>query len=290
MARKQSFDEINFEKFSGRRRKPRGRQSIRQLSLLAEEPGRLDYEQTFRDGDLQSLYENGLINELLAEIKSGKEATVYLARGDHGLLAVKMYRDAELRSFGNDQLYREGRAIVDKRLRRAITGNTRKGRSARQGMWVAEEYSKLCKLHAAGLACPRPLAIAGRTIAMEFIGEDGDPAPRLADVSLSPPEAEQAFAQCMELVACMLACDCVHSDLSAFNILWHKQRAIVIDFPQMADFHLHPRAWYLLWRDVENLCASFARLGLIREAENVMELVNERARVLRWQQKSDGNS
>ncbi len=237
------------------RRKPSGRKSVNQLRTAAG---------TFTDPGLQGLFEQGLITELVGELKSGKEATVYLARGPQGLIAAKLYRDARVRSFKNDTRYRDGRFIGDARAKKAIEQRSRTGVSVQQSLWVMHEYSQLWALFEAGLPVPKPLvgpgaddcARAGRTVLMGFIGDESGAAPRLSDVRLSRDEAADAFEQSVRLLVALLKLGKVHGDFSAYNLLWWEGRVIIIDVPQMVEVAENREAAALLERDVRSLCTS----------------------------------
>jgi RIO kinase 1 len=252
------YDDLSesSEPFSKRkdRRKPKGRRSVNKLKQAGG----------FDDSGLQRLFEQGLITELLGELKSGKEATVYLARGPQGLAAAKLYRDAAVRSFKNDSIYRDGRFIGDARLKKAIEQRSKTGMSAQQALWIMHEYLQLWTLHDAGISAPKPLvgpgaddcAKAGRVVLMEFIGDDEGAAPRLSDVRLSPTEAEDAFEQSVGLLTQLLKLGKIHGDFSAYNLLWWQGRVIVIDVPQTVEVAENPNAAALLERDVVSLCRS----------------------------------
>ncbi len=237
------------------RRKPSGRKSVNQLRTAAG---------TFTDPGLQGLFEQGLITELVGELKSGKEATVYLARGPQGLIAAKLYRDARVRSFKNDTRYRDGRFIGDAGAKKAIEQRSRTGVNVQQALWVMHEYSQLWALFEAGLPVPKPLvgpgaddcARAGRTVLMSFVGNESGAAPRLSDVRLSPEEAADAFEQSVRLLIALLKLGKVHGDFSAYNLLWWEGRVIVIDVPQMVNVEENREAAALLERDVNSLCIS----------------------------------
>ncbi len=244
----------SFSKHKDRRR-PSGRKSVNQLRTAAG---------TFTDPGLQGLFEQGLITELVGELKSGKEATVYLARGPQGLIAAKLYRDARVRSFKNDTRYRDGRFIGDARAKKAIEQRSRTGVSVQQSLWVMHEYSQLWALFEAGLPVPKPLvgpgaddcARAGRTVLMGFIGDEAGAAPRLSDVRLSRDEAADAFEQSVRLLVSLLKLGKVHGDFSAYNLLWWEGKVIVIDVPQMVEVAENREAAALLERDVRSLCMS----------------------------------
>jgi RIO kinase 1 len=207
----------------------------------------------------------GLIDEVLGVVKSGKEATVYLceASGGRGLVAAKVYRSRQVRQFANAATYGEGRTRgVSRRDALAMTKNSRAGREMSFGRWVSEEYTTLQLLHAAGVAVPAPIAMSDSVIVMEYIGDEDAPAPPLTSVRLDRDEAERVFNVLMRNVELMLACDRVHGDLSAYNVLYHEGEVRIIDFPQAVDARFNPNALSLLERDIENLCGHFARLGV----------------------------
>lgn len=244
----------------------------------------------FKDHGLQDLHERGILNELLYQLKSGKEATVYVGRGDTGLVAVKLYIDLQARSFKNDGIYSQGRYIGDARLQKAIDQHSRAGTDARLALWVEEEYRQLGALYAAGVPVPVPLGHSGRAIAMEFIGDEQGPAPRLSEARLSREAAAGAFAQCVENLACIMATGRVHGDYSAYNILWWHERAIVIDLPQVVEISQNHNARMLMERDVGSLCSSFSRFGLRPRPADVLRTVLARAREKQFDDGSAGSS
>ena len=256
------YDDLSSstETFSKRkdRRKPKGRRSVR--DLRTDKGG-------FDDAGLHHLFELGLIDELVGELKSGKEATVYLTRGPSGLGAAKLYRDAAVRSFKNDTIYRDGRFIADARVKKAIDQRSKTGVSAQQALWVMHEYAELWTLFEAGLPVPKPLvgpgaddcAKAGRVVLMEFVGDEDAAAPRLSDLRLPAEEAQDAFEQSVTLLISLLKLGKIHGDYSAYNLLWWQGRVVIIDLPQMVDIAENRRAGELLERDVLSLCKSFRR-------------------------------
>lgn len=233
---------------------------------------------------MQRLFEQGLIDELLGELKSGKEATVYLARGPQGLAAAKVYADAAVRSFKNDHIYRDGRFIGDDRIKKAIDQRSKTGMSTQQALWIMHEYLQLWALFDAGLPVPKPFvgpgaddcAKAGRVVLMDFIGNDEGAAPRLADVRLSPDEAEDAFEQSVVLLAELLRLGKIHGDFSAYNLLWWEGRVVIIDVPQMVEVEENRSAGELLERDVTSLCRSVK--GVRADPRRVLERVLRDAR------------
>jgi RIO kinase 1 len=219
--------------------------------------------------EIASFYDEGFITEVLFPIKSGKEATVYCAKAHPGrrerYYALKHYRPLAHRGFRNDALYQEGRFGQETREVRAMRTKTRKGRMFQFGSWLAHEYATLRILHEAGAHVPRPIAAGSHGLLLEFIGDAAAPAPMLAATRLGPREANRLLDHLLANVAILLACGVVHGDLSAYNVLYWKGRAVIIDLPQAADARVNPNARMLLGRDVANLCRYFARQGAPRD-------------------------
>ncbi len=257
-----------MERFSKRkdRRKPKGRQRVAQLYAATGSAK----EEVFAQPALQTLYERGFLLSIDAELKSGKEATVYLGEGPEGLLAVKIYRDLTVRSFKADQRYRNGRFVADARIKKAINQRSLNGLHAQQAMWVLHEYLQLWQLYRAGIAVPKPmigpdsddLVMAGSVVLMELIGDETMPAPRLSDLRLSAEEAESAWQQSLQLYRALLKLGKIHGDFSTYNLLWWQGRIVVIDFPQMNEIAESPNAKELILQDVTSLCKSFKRHGI----------------------------
>lgn len=245
------------------KRKPRGRERLGHLQdPTADLPG------------LARLRERGLVQEVLNEIKSGKEADVYLARGPEGDLALKIYRDPGARGFKPDPVHLEGRWFPRGRMRKVLDRGARAGLPPELALWVLHEVRTLWRLHEAGVAVPRPasgpdaqdILAGGRVVPMAFLGQDGIPAPRLADVQLRPDEAEEAWRQARAATAGMLRAGIVHGDLSAWNLLWHDGAVVVIDVPQAVEIDRNPHAALLFSRDVGALVDSFRPMGLDLDA------------------------
>ena len=213
----------------------------------------------------------GLIAEVLGVVKSGKEATVYLCEAsDGGLVAAKVYRSRQVRQFANAAAYGEGRTRgASRRDALAMTKKSRVGQEMSFGQWVSAEYATLQLLHAAGVAVPKPIAMSSSVIVMEYIGDEDAPAAPLASARFAHPEAVRVFGVLMRNIEMMLACDRVHSDLSAYNVLYHDGDLWIIDFPQAVDARFNSNALSLLERDIENLCGHFARLGVQADATRI---------------------
>jgi RIO kinase 1 len=224
----------------------------------------------------------GYLEEVIGELKSGKEATVYLGRTRVGLAAVKVYRDLAVRSFKNDARYRAGRYIGDARVEKAIAQGSAFGRRAQGRLWAAHEYAMLWRLWAAGIPVPEPLVgpdpsdvgAAGEVVLMRFVGDEDGPAPRLSDVRLAGAEAEAAFAQAVRALAAMWRQGVVHGDYSTYNLLWWRGQVVVIDLPQAVEAG-HGEAHELLVRDTASLCGTFRAHGVHEAPERVLRVVVE---------------
>lgn len=264
----------NFIKLRSKKHKLTGKQSVKQLISHGENT---DPNFKFANSDLNALSKMGFLDELVSGIKTGKEASVYLGENSEGFVAVKMYTDLRVRSFKRDGSYREGRFIGDSRIEKAIDQGSQKGLDAHQILWVQEEFRQMKQLYAHGVKVPKAIAVNGITLIMEFIGdENGNPAPRISDLKMEKDEAEEAFRQSVENLKRIVGSGRVHGDYSTFNILWHAEKAVVIDFPQVIEFKNNPNANAFLERDVRSLCKSFMKQGV--KADEISVLREVRAR------------
>jgi RIO kinase 1 len=234
----------------------------------------------------ESFFEDDLITDVLHVVKSGKEATVYCCQAHPStgaeLLAAKVYRPREVRSFKNDAVYQQGRVIgggrPDRRLQRAVRNKSRKGRQEQFADWVSQEFQCLRRLSAAGADVPRPLGCSGSAILIEYIGDRHAPAPQLVHVTLAQGEVRPLFARILRNVEICLACDLIHGDLSAFNILYWNGDVKIIDFPQSVNPHVNRNAFSLLVRDLENVCQYFAAYGIEADPYRLVRQVLSRVR------------
>ena len=257
----EDVDVQNFVKLRSKKHRLTGKQSVKQLIASTEEG--INPSAKFQSADLNDLSKRGFLDELLAGIKTGKEASVFLGKNRNGLVAVKVYTVLRVRSFKRDQAYRQGRFIGDSRIEKAIEQGSEKGLDAHQILWVQEEFRQMKHLHEHGVRVPKAIAVSGITLVMEFIGdEDGQPAPRISDLKMEKEEAEAAFHQSVQNLKRIVASGRVHGDYSAFNILWHNEQAVVIDFPQVMELKHNPNAAAFLERDVRSLCKSFLKQGI----------------------------
>jgi RIO kinase 1 len=198
-------------------------------------------------------------------IKSGKEATVHCCVAGEDdearLVAGKFYESMAARGFRNDAVYQEGRSF-NSRDRRALGNRSAHGRAVQFQQWVSNEYQMLKRVHDAGGDVPAPFVQSGSFVLMQYFGSSDEAARQLNKVRLDAGEARLLFDRAMRNVVLFLACDCVHADLSAFNILYWEGEIMVIDFPQATDPRSNPNAFPLLIRDVRNIYRYFRRYGL----------------------------
>jgi RIO kinase 1 len=201
-------------------------------------------------------------------LKSGKEADVHLVhRGLPGapgcLLAAKRYRDSEHRMFHRDAGYQEGRRTRKSRDARAIEKRTSYGRALVAGRWAQAEFEALGVLWRAGAPVPYPVQLAGAELMLEFIGApDGTAAPRLAQCRPDPATLHDLYEQCVAAMHVLAAAGYAHGDLSAYNLLVHDGRLVVIDVPQIVDLVANPQGVGYLERDCVNVCGWFTSRGL----------------------------
>jgi len=220
-------------------------------------------------------YPEWLVTELAAVdtelgiLKTGKEADVFLLRRgvpqtDRScLLAAKRYRSAEHRMFHRDSGYLEGRRTRESRVNRAVASRSTFGRQAIAGQWAAAEFSALARLYAAGVPVPYPAQILNTELLLEFIGSpDGIAAPRLAETRPGPAELAELWDQLVQALVALARDGLAHGDLSAYNLLVHQERLVMIDLPQVVDVIANPRGAFFLTRDAENIGHWFAAHGL----------------------------
>lgn len=209
---------------------------------------------------LSSLIDQGVIDDVIRPLKSGKEAQVYLVRVGGEPLVAKVYKDATSRSFKQRADYTEGRRVRSTRDQRAMAKRTRHGKAQEEAAWKSAEVDIIYRLHAAGVRVPMPHNFIDGVLLMELVrGEDGHPAPRLSELSLDPDTAHAYFEQLLAEVVRMLCAGVVHGDLSDFNVLVDEVGPVIIDFPQAVDAASNRNAKKLLVRDVNNLSAFLGR-------------------------------
>ena len=208
----------------------------------------------------------------LGVVKTGKEADLFLIEravpGTAGcLLAAKRYRSGQHRDLQRSGAYEEGRRMRSTRDARAVERGTAYGRRVASGHWATAEFAALGRAFEAGLPVPYPVQVDGTEVLMEFVGDGREAAPRLAQTRLRGAELADAFAQVVAILHAFARGGFAHGDLSAYNLLLHEERVVVIDLPQIVDLIANPLGADFLHRDVVNVCTWFAARGVETDAE-----------------------
>lgn len=211
---------------------------------------------------LQALVAEGLIDGVARQLKSGKEADVYVVRCGAETCAAKIYKEAHKRSFRQAVDYTENRKVRNSRQARAMAKRTTFGRQQQEAAWQSAEVDALYRLAAAGVRVPRPINFHEGVLLMELVADEhGDAAPRLNDLAFSEAEALQHHATLIGEVVRMLCAGVIHGDLSEFNILLAADGPVIIDLPQAVDAAGNNHAPRLLVRDVDNLRLFFGQFA-----------------------------
>jgi RIO kinase 1 len=249
------------QRSSARRARPDDVGLLTSIEVAALPDGPKDPLELFADA--------GYITDVVNEIKSGKEATVYCCRAHPStgreLVAAKVYAIDIAAHYRMSKLYADGRFRVykpDSRQERAIKSGKHRGREMVFADWVGQEYANLRAFHAAGADVPAPIAQCGPGILMDYIGDAERPAPTLVGAELSTDEAQRLFDQAMRNIRIFLAKDRVHGDLSPYNMLLWKNRLVIIDLPQVVHARWNDEAFNVLKRDIENILQFFGRCGV----------------------------
>jgi len=211
---------------------------------------------------LEPLLEDGLIDDVIRQLMSGKEAMVFVVRCGDEVRCAKVYKEANKRAFRQSVDYTENRKVKNSRQARAMAKGTRYGREAQEAAWQSAEVDALYRLASAGVRVPTPYNFHSGVLLMELVcDEDGNAAPRLNDVSFTPELARQHFRMLLKQVVLMLCAGVIHGDLSEFNILISADGPVIIDLPQAVDAAGNNHARDMLERDVANLTAYFGRFA-----------------------------
>jgi len=211
---------------------------------------------------LLPLIEDGLIDEVIGQLMSGKEATVYTVRCGTEIRCAKVYKEAAKRSFKKAAQYSEGRKVRNSRRARAIEKGSKYGRKQQEDTWQNAEVDALYLLAGAGVRVPKPYGCFDGVLVMELVTDDsGSVAPRLGDVSMSEEQALEDHAILMHYVVLMLCAGIVHGDLSEFNVLVDDYGPVIIDLPQAVDAAANNNAEAMLERDVNNMTQYYGQFA-----------------------------
>jgi RIO kinase 1 len=211
---------------------------------------------------LEPLVRDGLVDEVIRPLKSGKEAAVYVVLSEGEIRCAKVYKEANKRGFHKQALYQEGRKVRNTRQARAMEKNTRFGRKQQEEVWQNAEVDALYRLAAAGVRVPQPYNFVEGVLLMELVtDEQGAAAPRLNDLELTSEQALEYHSILIKEVVRMLCAGIVHGDLSEFNVLVDAHGPVIIDLPQAVDAAANNNAPKMLERDVNNMAAYFGRFA-----------------------------
>jgi RIO kinase 1 len=221
-------------------------------------------------GPLETVLADGVVEEICGRLKSGKEADLWLVRHAGEIVAAKVYKARQARSFRNNAAYKEGRQVRSTRTQRAMDRGSRFGQASAEEAWKAREADALHTLHAAGVRVPKPVLFYEGVLLMELVVDArGRPAPRLVETHLTRDLAAPLYADLREQAVRMLGCDLIHADLSPYNVLLGARGPVVIDFPQVVGAAHNSQAESFFQRDLENLRRFFAAIDpALRSAAN----------------------
>jgi RIO kinase 1 len=211
---------------------------------------------------LEPLVLDGLVDEVIRPLKSGKEAAVYVVLSEGQVRCAKVYKEANKRGFHKQSLYQEGRKVRNSRQARAMAKNSSFGRKQQEEVWQNAEVDALYRLAAVGVRVPKPYNFVEGVLLMELVtDEHGSAAPRLNDLVLSHDQALEYHGILISEVVKMLCAGIVHGDLSEFNVLVDADGPVIIDLPQAVDAAANNNASIMLERDVNNMTAYFGRFA-----------------------------
>jgi RIO kinase 1 len=211
---------------------------------------------------LQPLIDDGIVDEVIRALKSGKEASVYVVRCGTEVRCAKVYKDMGQRSFQQRAQYQEGRKVRGSRQARAMSRSTNYGRKEQESAWKNAEVAALYQLAAAGVRVPKPYGYFNDVLVMELVTDaQGDSAPRLGEVQLSPEQAREFHDFIVQQVVRMLCAGLIHGDLSEYNVLIDAAGPVIIDLPQAVNAAGNNNAFAMLARDVANIRATLGRFA-----------------------------
>ena len=211
---------------------------------------------------IEPLIQDGLVDAVIRQLMSGKEAMVYVVRCGEDIRCAKIYKEANKRSFRQSVDYTEGRKVKNSRRARAMEKGTKYGRQAQEEQWQSAEVDALYRLAAAGVRVPQPYNFLEGVLLMELVTDaNGDAAPRLNDVVLTPEQAREYHQILITQVVRMLCAGIVHGDLSEYNVLVGTEGPVIIDLPQAIDAAGNNNARSMFERDIDNLANYFGRFA-----------------------------
>lgn len=211
---------------------------------------------------IEPLIRDGLVDEVLRPLKSGKEASVYVVLAGGEIRCAKVYKEANQRGFRKAAQYTEGRKVRNSRQARAMEKGSRYGRKEQEDAWQNAEVNALYRLAGAGVRVPRPHCFVDGVLLMELVTDAaGNAAPRLNDLELTDSDARRYHAMLINQVVRMLCAGLIHGDLSEYNVLVDAQGPVIIDLPQAVDAAGNNNAERMLERDVDNLTVYFGRFA-----------------------------
>ncbi|MDP2272821.1 MAG: RIO1 family regulatory kinase/ATPase [Archangium sp.] len=230
---------------------------------------------------LQQLLEEGVIDEVFNQLKTGKEAEVWLVSHKGEPVAAKIYKAREFRSFKNDAGYKEGRVVRNTRTQRAMDKGSKFGRASAEEAWKSAEADVMFTLHSAGVRVPKPVLFYDGVLLMEVIGDaEGRVAPRLVEAAITREQAEPMYVLLRQEIIKILSHDFIHGDLSEFNILLGSTGPIIIDFPQVVTAAKNSQSEKYFRRDLGNLLRFFSSIdpGVSKHASDADEIWREYVR------------
>ena len=211
---------------------------------------------------LQPLLDDGVIDEVLHRLQSGKEAEIFVIRRGDTVCCAKVYKDVDHRGFHRLAEYQEGRRARGSRDARAMNRRSKRGNKVQESQWKNAEVSALYRLAEAGVRVPEPMGVFDGVLLMErVVDADGDTAPQLGQVTMTAEQAREWYACLVGEIVRMLCAGVIHGDLSEYNVLLDANGPVIIDLPQAVDAAGNNNAFRMLARDVNNLRATFGRFA-----------------------------
>jgi RIO kinase 1 len=211
---------------------------------------------------IEPLVEDGLVDEVLRPLMSGKEAAVYVVRCGEEIRCAKVYKEANKRSFRQAAVYQEGRKVRGSRQARAMANGSKYGREQQEEAWQSAEVTALFRLAGAGVRVPTPYNFMDGVLLMELVTDaNGNAAPRLNDVDMDTGQARIYHRFLIQQIVLMLCTGLIHGDLSEFNVLLGAEGPVIIDLPQAVDAAGNNHAFSMLERDVGNMAAYFGQFA-----------------------------